>query len=319
MKPKTSKDVFLALHTDPILTPLHQTELRAAILSQGFPERSLAKSIVAAPRRTIEYATEHKARTFGISSVLLSILLVVALTTYSLDFSPHAYAEQTIDQGIGSIQSFSPETLASVKAHIGGDPLKALETAEAAKDVHVITEAQYQAELAAHTSGMVAVLGYGSPGTTSAESVSISNIPASGTESSGNASFSSSGQTTVTAGPDGATLVTTSTSDGPVPTPPAGSSGYVAYTSGGGHGMDTSGPVLVTAGSGTIANGAAVTALPSSATPPNLAPTMIATPSKFLQYTNSEGQTVILALDAHGVPISETMLITHDATTSTLP
>lgn len=246
----------------------------------------------------------------GTSAVAVVLLATVGFGIYNYRYSPKALAEQLVNRGLTSISFVSGDKLTSINTSLGGDPKEALEEAKRAKDLRILSKEAYEKEMKDYKG---AIIGGSLSSDPNAPSFGMATVNASGEGMSGpvtiGASGSMSGQSSSQSGAvnGGITYGTLTLPEGQtMPAPPAvvesepsfrvEKDGESSSRNDGGYTVSTSDTV-------------AVGIDPQTEKLTNIKMPIMETPSSYLRYTNSEGQVVVLSLNADGVPFMKSILL----------
>ncbi|MBX4201566.1 hypothetical protein KW803_01560 [Candidatus Saccharibacteria bacterium] len=325
--------------------PKFQQTLRRAVLNQPQPSPHTALFSL------------HSKKSIGFTSLALLAVFVLSIGIYSFRYSPKAVAEQLVDQSLDTLLAAAPPEFAQLQERFGGDPAKALQEAKQAKDLRVITKAEYRDE-SQNAPGVFSTSLSSEPNAPSTNSISVSDAngkamygratASAGTANSagGEAGFTAVGSANATTSmPAGGAVGsgTLSTSGGPSSIPPSGPN-VLSPTApdGSGTAVYSNHPMLVNPNASSNSSGPTetravpisgnvgikddnVTTLSAKATggkPPtaaDLKALKIEEPSKYLRYTNKDGRVVILSLNDKGMPIFKTVFMTSSEAQKIIP
>ena len=307
MKNKALHEFINGLQPTSSELPLFQQRLRRTVLNQP-RHRSRLTSLGRRFIKPAESQVKRRQKVIGLGSMAMVLLLVLSVGVYSYRFSPKAVAEQTINEGLITLQATPVSKMDNLFTQLGGDPTKVLQEAKDAKDLTVITKAEFDAE-SAKAPGIFAssLSGPGQPdGSKSGAIGGNVMVSSSGATVTNNAPTTSPAGTMSFSSESGAT-----TASGPTTTSVSVKEGTVTTASG------TATPVggtLVQAGP----NGAPMPVTTSN-TPGDFSPVTMPQPSTYLRYTDKNGRTVVLSLDKDGIPIFKTIFMKASDTQNLMP
>lgn len=264
-----------ALEATPVSMPKHQQALKKALLNYQAPKQTLGAKLQSAFHNFIGVTMSHKKTFFGAGTLAVAAVFALSVLTYNYTHSPRAEAEQLVSHGLGVIHTFGSGQMGQIQAQLGDDPAKALEEAQAAKDLTVLTDDQYKAEFSKHKGVATSSLGKDGPQYSSVGISANGGLPTGeGAANTYGQHFSTNGERGTSSAPEAGSARGTSVSTAPLQTFQA--NGSEAPAAGG----QPEGPIK----------------MPK--------------PSKYLRYTNSTGHVVILGLNEKGVPINKTVFMT---------
>jgi|GEM_PF-3169490 len=279
MKNNDLHKTLTALDIRPVKMLAGQQALKNALSNYSAPKQTLASRFRSACTNLTGVFMSHKKTFMGASTLTVAMVLALSIVTFNYTHSPRAEAEQLVTMGLDAVQTFSSGQMGQIQAQLGDDPAKALEEAQAAKDLTVLTDEQYKAEFANHPGVATSSLGkdgaqYSSVGI----SVNGGGLPVGDPTNTTNQRFSTTGE-----GVDkGSTSISTRTEIG------VSTGNEPLRTFQTNNDSEPSGPDH------------------------SAAPVQIPLPSKYLRYTNSTGHVVVLGLNDKGVPIMKTVFMTDD-------
>ncbi len=357
MKNKELHEFVYGLNSAKADVPLFEQRLRRTVLKYAPKKQSFFARVFSGLTRTGYGDVRKKRNIVSVGSVALVLLLTFSMLTYTYKFSSKAAAEQLINQSLDSLQTAPAVQLQALQVQFGGDPAAELKEAKQAKDVTVISKAEFET-LSKNSAGVfstslssdptapqtTSVSVSGGPGgkgavaygTATLSSSAVSGTPASGTMPStvatksgtvvtgtGTVSISANEGGVVSSGPVTTGASSSTSSSGPASTP--GSPPNVTFSTIGGaatngttnvdyssdtpvsaNATTTTGPVPMMAQMG--ADGKTMV-IPDQAVIKALNDFKVVEPSKYLRYTDSHGRTVVLSLDAKGLPIFKTIFM----------
>lgn len=349
MKNSVLHDFIDNLNIETPAMPLHQQQIRRAILNHAVQESRFAHFRHRFTRRNDGLA-KRSTKLVGFGTVAMVMLLATFGTAvYGYRYSPKAVAEQTIDQSMMALSTQTPDKLAALQAKFGGDPTAALKEAKQAKDVKVITKDEFMAESRSAPGIFATSLGSANGAVGINNPSGISFMSTKGENGSGTAAISSgavavsggsgmaAGGGTISASFDGSTPTIVTGTDGNMPMPAgaqtvkvnadgtttvsgmaeAGTSVSSVPSS---SGRTEAGVAAIGATTAAGPNGPVFTqAMPAGAmaTTVNAQAGDLAQPvtitdaaATYLQYTDSKGHVVVLSLDKNGLPIFKTIFMT---------
>ena len=150
-----------ALHDVDVQTPEHQAVLRRALSQHKAPQQTFMSKLRAATKNLQGVPMTRQKLFAGFSSAALIAVMAVGITTFNYGHSPRAQADALVNQSLGFVRTFDSARLGDVQTQLGGDPVKALEEAKAAKDLTILTSDEFKAESAKHRGVATSTLGDG--------------------------------------------------------------------------------------------------------------------------------------------------------------
>lgn len=332
------------LHGPSVAAPHAEARMRRTILNAP-TRRSFRARFAQGFRLRNDPFLRSKQRFVSLGSLAVALLFVMSFTTYSYRFSPKAAADQVINQSLATLAAVPTSEFSMVQEQLGGDPAEELKTAKQAKDVKVITKQEFVA-LGKNATSVISMSLNSDPTAPHSGMVTISStaIAKDGSVASGgmvtNATMARGATVTGTAGSgvgassgsvssDGKVVyisegtVTTAGTPANVTTGSAGTTASSPPSAAGGESgtsVAPDGPVYTnmpvidgapttfSTASGAATMSATTTAF-NAADVKNMPTFKVVEPSTYLQYTDSKGRTVVLSLDAKGLPIYKTVFL----------
>jgi hypothetical protein len=273
---------FDALSVDAPVSVKHQAQLRRALLQVQPVEQSFVTRL----RSTLSingvhsmYKTKH-IKSAGFAAV--AVVAVLAVTAVTISNSPGARAESLTNKGISSLQKLDTETLSTLTSQFSNDPIEALKEAKDAKDLKIISKSEY--EQLKRSSRSVDTRS------------KVTELPGGGYEMSGSVSGDN-------IAPGSAGVGSSASAGEPSTNTPAGT-----YENG----------VPVASSDVASSDAASAGGTPSQARVPQSvqdrargfqaeATQNQAKAAKFVSFTNTFGQTVVIAFDASDAPLFKTV------------
>ncbi len=306
MKTNQLPDMIAELRIQAPAQPTHQALLRKVLVAAhgsvkpSFSQRALTTLFFT--RGTMSHISPFK--------VAMAAVMVTALTAssvYSVRHTPHALAEQTLVRSIAVAHTLSVEEISKMRAQFDGTPAESLEEARKAKDLKIISKEEFDAFFS----------NVGNGGSISIDAAGGGMVNLAGIGVSEGAGLGMTGYATTTAASaggapgSGAVFTVSSTASAPEFIPdgalmaagtmavhgeqgiltPAALGGTISMM-GEGAGAST-GMVIGAAPVFIGANGATIT---------TMAPAMVS-PSKYLRYTDANGNAVAIGLTDDDKPI----------------
>ncbi len=277
MKNNSSENPLEQLQVDVPDTPLHAQRLRRALLSKQ-PTHSLITRMAQFPK-ALKIASSI--------ATITAVVVVAGYTIFNEKYAPHAQARELATQSIQAARQLSPAEIASFDKRFGGTPEQALVEAQSAADLKIISQEEFQNAFSKSDGGSIS-MSVGAPG--DGPSTMSSGTPPEG------------GSIMVTGS---ATAISGDVTSGPVST--TGQSGALTLSAG------TITPIDVTGttpqGAVQLSTGGGVNISQSTT---NSGPTIL-TPVqplalKYLQYTNSNGDTVIIGMNDENKPVMKAVI-----------
>lgn len=327
------------LHGPEVSAPHAQARLRRTILNSP-TRRSLKSRFAQGFRLHNDPFLRSKQRYASFGTLVIALLFVTSFAAYTYKFSPKAAADQVIDQSLATLSAVPATEFTTIQEQLGGDPAAELKTAKQAKDVKVITKQEFVAlgkdagsilsmslnsDPTAPKSGSVTISTMANGATMAKGTVSgyatASTAPANATTSGGaSGAVSSNGDVvyissgTIAGAPgsaaaSGPTAASTPSSEPSVGLPADGPTTII----GSGEGTITTMPAPAGDNASYTTSGGTMSAMPvamsAELNAKDLPSFKIVEPSTYLQYTDAKGRTVVLSLDAKGIPIYKTIFL----------
>lgn len=339
MKNSQLHELLHDLHGPTVTAPHAQARLRRTILNSP-TRRSFKARFTQGFRLRNDPFLRSKQRYASFGTLVIALLFVTSFTAYTYKFSPKAAADQVIDQSLAVLSAVPATEIITIQEQLGGDPAAELKTAKQAKDVKVITKQTFVA-LGKNAGSVLSMSLNSDPTAPKTGSVTISTTAGGATMAkgtvSGFASTDSAPANATTSG--GASGAVSSSGDvvyissGTIAGAPGSvsASGPISGSTPGSEpsvGLPADGPTtIIDSGAGGISTmpapagdsaSFATTSGTMSAMPvatsamlnsKDITPFKIIEPSTYLQYTDSKGRTVVLSLDAKGIPIYKTIFL----------
>ena len=253
-------------------TPKHHAELKRAVLMAQPTQQSTIARLKDTLLINKGNTMKRKKLLASTGFALFAVFAVSAIVLTQVTHAPRAMAASLANKGIASLKQFDASDLEQLRSQFSGDPEAALVEAKNAKDLTTITKDQYSQLL--------------KDARTVVTTNKTEQLPGGGSATSGTiASTTPQGQTSTVE------MGSVSVGASAVPaegTPPAGTEVIVGQ------------PASTTAsGSSIISSSAAVD--PGALKPISNVDTMTA--AKYITYTNTDGNTVVIGFDANDSPL----------------
>jgi hypothetical protein len=272
---------FDALSVEAPVSVKRRAELRRALLQVQPVEQSFVTRL----RSTLSIDGVHSMyknkyiKSTGFAAV--AVVAVLAVTVATISNSPGARAESLTNKGISSLQKLDAKTLSTLTSQLSSDPIEALKEAKDAKDLKIISKSEYEQ------------LKQGSRSVDT--SSKVTELPGGGYEMGGSVSGDN-------IAPGSAGVGSSATAGEPSANTPAGTyengvpvaSSDAASTSSGGTSSQDGVPQSVQ----NRARDFQAEATKNQAKA-----------AKFVSFTNTSGQTVVIAFDASDAPLFKAVFV----------
>ena len=252
--------------------PLHEERLRLAL-------------VTSTPTKQSFFSTMKTLKMLSSAVTICAVIAIAGYTVFNEKYAPHAQARELATQSLQQARLLTPAEVASFNKQFGGTPEQALADAQTAPDLKIISESQFQSVFSNPGSGAISMSMQASAVSASGQEVEAPTTAALGAPDSGQ-TMVISGSATVASDAAGSESGVGNT--GPVMIAPTPGNALELNTNGG----------MMSEQTGQLSSGTNGPITPVTQSVEHL---------KYLEYTDVNGNTVVIGLNAENKPIMKAM------------